>query len=156
MATKKKAAPKKAKAKKEKKPKKQKQSAAPGIGHNSRTQNPKVKAAFAKWFKLDAQKKALGLEQRDIKAQMKSEFSISASVFAHECRLQKLDNEARVEFEHGHTDLKKMLGVQMAFDYDTGVVVGSDGKTSDEDPEAAAAKEAGEGEEEEHHEEEAA
>jgi hypothetical protein len=101
-----------------KKPKKEKAVVTPikTIGHNSAEVVGGLVAAVDEMLAINEQKKALGKAERDIRNKVKSEYGVLSSVFAHEMRLRKLANDARVQFESGHADLKIALGYQHSLD----------------------------------------
>ncbi len=108
MATK--AKPKKS-AKKASKSKVTKLKGAAGIGHNGKVNKP-LCALFDKYAAMDADKKAIGKAQRDIRAKAKEEHGVSKDVFAYEVNMRKKAPDARVMFEQGCLDLKDALGYQ--------------------------------------------
>lgn len=68
----------------------------------------------------DEKKKEHAKCQRDLRNQAKTEYDVQAGVLAHEIKLRKMANDARVQFESGHSDLKGMLGYQAALDLKPG------------------------------------
>jgi hypothetical protein len=73
---------------------------------------------FAEYRRIEDNKKELSKAQRDIVARARTEFNVSSAVFKHETRLQKMDEDVRAGFEHGHADLKGMLGIQLVLALD--------------------------------------
>ncbi len=91
-------------------------SKAGGVGHNSNMGqvNPDVQGLFSKYDEIEAAIKVLNKDKAAIRNQAKDEFGISKRVFAIELSLRKLDPTVRADIELEHTDLKAMLGYQMA------------------------------------------
>ncbi len=142
-------------------PRKEKPAAAraAGLGHNTGKVNPQLQKIYEEYHELDENAKAISRGKRDLRARAKEEFGVMTAVFNHEFKLQKLDQQARVEFETGALHLKDALGIQLALplaqpdedeeegDDDTDRRpdrAAEDDDDDDSDPEAAAARAAGE------------
>jgi len=87
-------------------------------GHNSGKINAALQEIFKDYSALDEDAKAIAKAKRDLRAKAKDEHNVSAANFNHEVKLQKLEHDQRVMFEHGARDLKTMLGIQLALDLD--------------------------------------
>lgn len=61
---------------------------------------------------MEADKKAIGKAQRDLRARAKEEHGVDKEVFSYEVRMQKKEASARTMFEQGCIDLKDALGYQ--------------------------------------------
>lgn len=110
------------KVKKPKKPKAEIKLAAPGVGHNSGEVIPEIKEKITEYLESWQRQKSEAKLQRDIKAHLKQQYHISAAVFSHEIRLQKMASDARIQFESGHHDLKTAIGYQAELDLAPGTV----------------------------------
>lgn len=111
-------APKAKKAKKEKKapgPKLAAESLKSFAGHNSGA-IPRVVELMDRDLEIDAQKKELGKEQRDIRNMAKTEFGILSWNWNQEKAARKVDKDVRIQREAGAVDLKNMLGYQAEMD----------------------------------------
>jgi len=102
-----------AKAKKAKK-----QDENPGVGHNSGEVNVPLQEALGRIEAIRDNKKELAKAERDEIARIKTEFNVSSAVIKHELRLRQMDSDVRAQFEHGHNDLKGMLGIQLSLALD--------------------------------------
>lgn len=84
-------------------------------GHNSGA-IPRVVELMDRDLEIDAQKKELGKEQRDIRNMAKTEFGILAFNWNQEKSARKVDKDVRIQRESGAVDLKNMLGYQAEMD----------------------------------------
>lgn len=84
-------------------------------GHNSGV-IPRVVELMDRDLEIDAKKKELSKEQRDIRNMAKTEFGILAWNWNHEKAARKVDKDVRIQRESGAVDLKNMLGYQAELD----------------------------------------
>ena len=89
----------------------------PGIGHNSGEVIPGLVKIVNELLHISEQKKSLGIAERNLRNQAKTEFGVLSGPLAHEMRLRKMDGDVRVQFESSHSDLKKALGYQPELDF---------------------------------------
>lgn len=85
------------------------------VGHNSGA-IPRVVELMDRDLEIDAQKKELGKEQRDIRNMAKTEFGILSWNWNQEKAARKVDKDVRIQRESGAVDLKNMLGYQAELD----------------------------------------
>jgi hypothetical protein len=104
-------------------------------GHNSGGINPEVQNLFAEDEKLEDAIKVLQKDRKAIRVRAKEEFGIPLRVWAIEKAMRKLDVNVRAEIEQAHSDLKMMIGYQMALN-----LVAPAAKDEENDPVEAASR----------------
>lgn len=85
-------------------------------GHNSGQINLDVIKMFEEHESIEENIKAMRSDQKALRVTLKEEYGLPTVVVTRELQQRKLDKNVRAERETAESDLKAMLGYQMALD----------------------------------------